>query len=288
MGMFSFLDKPFRTGATKAAREAKESGQVTLADQTALRNEIGGIYQPRMDMGNQAFNDLNSFYSGDQQSIIDQAQASPFMSSLISQGEQAIGRNAQATGGFRSGTTQENLAGNSQNVLMGLVNQMLEGKQNIAQAGYGATDSYTNAMQNIIAGQGNTRGQIANVGINQAAQKGNMLGGLLQAGAMVGGAMMTGGASAAAGGGAVGGAAGAGASAGGLAGAFSDKALKSEVVQIGTKNDLPWYSWRWNEKGNDLGLSGYDQGHIAQEVQAVRPELVTTKNGYLTVNYGGF
>lgn len=177
--------KMLRTGATSAARDAKLAGEKTLAEQQALRQEIGGIYQPRMDMGNQAAQDINAFYSGDQQEFIDQAQASPFMSSLVDAGENAIARNAQMTGGFRTGTNQENLAQNSQNVLAQLVSQIMQGKQGIAQAGYGATDAYTNAMQNIVAGVGNTRGQIANVDINQAAQKQNMIGGLVKAGASI-------------------------------------------------------------------------------------------------------
>lgn len=176
------LDKLTRTGATAAARDAKAAGATTLAEQQALREEIGGIYDPRMQAGNQAFGEITDFYGGNQQAIIDQAQASPFMSSLVAAGEEGIARNAQMTGGLRTGTTQENLAGNQQNVLMGLVNQILQGKQGIAQAGFGATDAYTNAMQNIIAGQGNTRGQIANVDINRAAQRGNMLSGLVNAG----------------------------------------------------------------------------------------------------------
>lgn len=245
-----------RTGATQAGRDAVSAGEQTLAEQQALRGEIGDIYQPRMDAGNQAFNSLSNFYNGDQQTIIDQAQASPFMSSLVNSGENAIARNSQATGGFRSGTNQENLAGNSQNVLMGLVNQMLQGKQGIAQAGFGAQDSYTNAMQNIVAGQGNTRGQIANVGINQAAQRGNQIGGLVNAGASIF--------------------------------AASDIELKSNIVKVGVKHDLNWYRWDWNELANKIGLTGSDEGHIAQEVQIVRPDLVTTKNGYLAVNYGGF
>jgi hypothetical protein len=184
MGMFSFIEKGLglRTGATKAAREAKEAGGVSLAEQQALKQEIGGIYDPRIQAGNKAFGELADFYGGNQQGIIDQAQASPFMSSLINQGEESIAKNAQMTGGLRTGTTQENLAGNSQNVLMGLVQQLLQGKQGIAQSGYGAQDAYTNAMQNITAGTGNTRGQIANIGINQAAQRGNMIGGLVNAG----------------------------------------------------------------------------------------------------------
>ena len=54
------------------------------------------------------------------------------MRNLKSQGENAIARNQQATGGFRSGTTQENLAQNSQNVLQGLVQQNLQGNQYLA------------------------------------------------------------------------------------------------------------------------------------------------------------
>lgn len=195
MGLFSKIagvatlglvgDDPFkglRSGATQAGKDAKAAGAVTLADQNELKGEIGDIYRPRIQAGTSAFNDLNQFYSGDQQAIVDQAQASPFMSQLVDTGEDAIARNAQATGGFRSGTTQENLASNSQNVLMNLVNQVLQGKQGIAQSGFGAEDAYTTAMQNITAGTGATRGEIANIDISRAAQKQNLLGGLAQGG----------------------------------------------------------------------------------------------------------
>ena len=264
MGLFSSvmkftglgnLDKLTRTGATGAARDAKAAGELSLADQMALKEEFKGIYDPRIQAGNQAFQDINAFYGGDQQTIIDQAQSSPFMSSLVGQGEDAIARTSQATGGFRTGTTNENLAQNSQNVLMNLVQQILGGKQSIAQAGFGATDAYTTAMQNIVAGTGATRGEIAGIDVNQAAQRGNMLGGLFQAGAT----------------------------------AFaSDEALKNNIVKIGDKNNLPWYSWDWNELAKTIGLTGSDTGHIAQEVEKVRPDLVVMQNGFKAVIYGGF
>jgi len=187
------LDKLVRTGATQAGKAATAAGEASLAEQQALKQEIGGIYDPRMRAGNQAFGELADFYGGNQQGIIDQAKASPFMSSLVNQGEKAISRNAQMTGGLRTGTTQENLAGNSQNVLMGLVQQMLQGKQGIAQSGYGAQDAYTTAMQNITAGTGATRGEIANIGINQAAQRRNMIGGLVSGAFNVGTSFMGGG-----------------------------------------------------------------------------------------------
>ena len=192
MGLFSKImgvatlglvgDSPFkglRTGATRAAKDAKLAGEVSLAEQQALKTEIGDIYNPRMQMGEQAFGDIAGFYGGDQQTIIDQAQASPFMSSLVGVGEDAIARTSQATGGFRTGTTNENMVQNSQGVLMGLVQQILQGKQGIAQAGFGATDAYTTAMQNIIAGTGATRGEIAGIDVSRAAQRGNMISGLV-------------------------------------------------------------------------------------------------------------
>lgn len=191
MGVFSkitgavgdAIGNPWRTGASSAARNAKKMGKESLAEQQALRTEIGDIYDPRMQAGNQAFGELTDFYGGNQQGIIDQAQASPFMSSLVDQGESAIARNAQSMGGWRTGTSGENLAQNSQNVLQSLVSQILQGKQGIAQAGFGATDAYTTAMQNIVAGTGATRGEIAGIDINKAAQRGNMLSGLVGAGA---------------------------------------------------------------------------------------------------------
>lgn len=281
MGLFDFTKK-FRTGKTAAgkagdaaAAQATDLGSQTLAEQQALKTEIGGIYQPMMDQGSTAFNEISDYYAGNQQPILDQAMSSPFMSQLIDTGEQAIARNAQATGGFRSGSTQENLAGNSQNVLMSLVDQVLQGKQGIANAGMGATNSYSNAMQNMQAGVGATRGQIAGVDIGNAAQKANqaagmtgMYGSLAGAGLVAGASLSKGPTS--------------------TMTRESDIRLKKNVVKVDEKHDLPWYTWDWNSKAKELGLTGSDEGHIAQEVQAVRPELVVERNGYLAINYGGF
>jgi len=272
MGLFDFT-KNFRTGRTAAGKaadaasaQATDLGNQTLNEQQALKKQIGGIYQPMMDAGGSAFNDLSGYYAGDQQPILNQAMSSPYMSQLIDTGEQAIARNAQATGGFRSGSTKENLAGNSQNVLMSLVNQVLQGKQGIANAGMGATDAYGNAMQNIQAGVGATRGNIANIDIANAAQKTNTAAGMTNMyGSIIGGA-----------------------ASGGAAALMSDARLKKNVVKVDEKHDLPWYTWDWNELAEDIGLTGVSEGHIAQEVQEVRPDLVTTKNGYLAINYGGF
>jgi hypothetical protein len=47
----------------------------------------------------------------------------------------------------------------------------------------------------------------------------------------------------------------------------SDSRLKSEIVKVGQFNGLNVYSWIWNDKAEELGLSGRAQGHIAQELQ---------------------
>lgn len=67
---------------------------------------------------------------------------------------------------------------------------------------------------------------------------------------------------------------------------FSDERLKADVVKIGEKNGLPWYSWKWNEKANELGVHGYSEGHLAGEVESKYPEAVhIDSSGYKKVNY---
>ena len=74
---------------------------------------------------------------------------------------------------------------------------------------------------------------------------------------------------------------GAGAQLGSAAFMFSDRRLKSNIKRVGT---------------HAIGVGIYDytmmgmtqRGVIAQEVEAVRPDLVKRHaNGYLMVNYGG-
>jgi len=70
--------------------------------------------------------------------------------------------------------------------------------------------------------------------------------------------------------------------------AFSDERLKTRVIRIGTKHDMPWYVWMWNDLAKDkFGLEGAEVGHMASEVELKHPELVKMVAGYKTVNYGG-
>jgi hypothetical protein len=75
-----------------------------------------------------------------------------------------------------------------------------------------------------------------------------------------------------------------------LAGMYflSDERLKENIKPIGTsKNGHKLYTWNWNDKAKDLGISDPTTGVIAQEVMKYMPEAVTKDaNGYYMVNYG--
>ena len=69
---------------------------------------------------------------------------------------------------------------------------------------------------------------------------------------------------------------------------FSDKRLKKNLVKIGvTDKGVNVYSWKWNEKAEDIGADSHPTvGVIAQEVQQIIPEAVIQhENGYLMVDY---
>ena len=69
----------------------------------------------------------------------------------------------------------------------------------------------------------------------------------------------------------------------------SDARLKENVTSIGTlPNGLGLYSWDWTNEAKEKGLSNHmTAGVIAQEVQAVMPDLVELQpSGYLAVHYG--
>lgn len=73
-----------------------------------------------------------------------------------------------------------------------------------------------------------------------------------------------------------------------LIGAFSDERLKTSIVRIGTRNNMPWYVWLWNGLAKDkFGLEGAEIGHMASEVEVKHPELIALVDGYKTVNYRG-
>ncbi len=167
MGMFSFIGDIFGdiTGANDAADASREASAQNLAFQQQGLDYLKEVQQPVLDIRNQALPALYGFYDptnpSGQADFVQGVQQSPFYESMIQQGEEAVLRNQAATGGLRSGTTQQNLARNSQGVLQGLVNQQLQGLGSFAQ-------TPINAGQ--IANQYGQMGQAAAQGALGAAQ----------------------------------------------------------------------------------------------------------------------
>ena len=245
----SFVGDIFDGITGKTAADASLAAADTSAQfQREALDYLKQTQEPLLEAQQFGLTGLMDFYGGDQQGLIDQVQANPFYQSMISQGEEAVLRNAAATGGLRGGNVQQALAQNSQNVLQGLTNQYLGGFGQLA-----GFQPNTAGVASMTSGIGNTLAQ-GQLGAAQAEQQG--IGNLVNIGTS-------------------------------LAGLFSDERLKDNVKRIGKVNGHNWYSWTWNNIAESLGLSGDSQGVIAQEVEQYAPHLIGERDGYKTVNYAG-
>jgi hypothetical protein len=161
------------TGAD-AADATKEAANTSAAAQMQQLNYLKEINAMPQQYKEQALAKLNALYGGGdagagvQQGLIDQAKTSPMYTELmggLKQGENAILRNASATGGLRSGNTNMALADYgtqlSNQALTSSYNQQLSGLSGLAGLP-------TNEAQigNTMAGIGATRA----AGIAGAAQ----------------------------------------------------------------------------------------------------------------------
>lgn len=162
-------------------------------------------------------------------------------------GEEAILRNAGATGGLRSGNVNDALARYNAELEQQAFGAGLQGLQGLAGLG-----SNANQIAATTAGIGQTLGQ----GITAAGQ----------ATAAGRSALISGGL-------------------GALGAYFSDARLKDNVKPVGQRNGLPWYTWTWNAEAANLGLFGDDEGVMAHEVAELKPEAVRVVDNYLTVDY---
>ena len=130
------IDKSLRPGLLRAEHEMEQAqGRLTEAQEYQAAN-------PHVDR------------QTGRQRMIDDVRQSPFFNSLLTQGEEAVARNAGVTGGLRSGNANEAFEQNSQNVLRGLVNERVRGLQSMA-----GLPSNTNAIAGSMAGIGATEGQ---------------------------------------------------------------------------------------------------------------------------------
>lgn len=144
----------------ESAKAAERGAQMEADAQQQALDYRKEVEAPVLEQRNKALPIMSNFYLDpkSQNKFINETMQSPFYQQMVDQGEQAIARNALATGGFRAGTPQLALAQNSQNVLNNMVKERMQGVASIA-----STPLNTNSIANNISqiGATNAAGQIA-------------------------------------------------------------------------------------------------------------------------------
>lgn len=280
------------TGADKAAREARQ-GAAMSAEAQKEGAEISAQYQkdaldylkekesiPRM-FAEGAMGHLGGIFGlpggTDMSRIMAGLDRVPYAdydlegeeARAMQKAEEAILRNASATGGLRSGNVQDALAETAidlslatgrnradlqnQKYAQGLsMLQGLAGAPTLAPQIAQATAGIGQTLGSGVTGAGNAlaQGRIASGQAKASGQMGVMTG-LMNMGAA----------------------------------AFSDARLKDNVKPAGERNGHKWYTWNWNQEAAELGLIGPDEGVMAHEIMDSSPEAVTKHGDYLIVDY---
>jgi hypothetical protein len=240
-----------------AGAKAVEKG---TAQQVAAQREALQYMKEREAVPQQfregALNRLGGFYGleGGDPGALEAVQSNPLYQATIGQlpqQEEAILRNRSATGALQTGGTDLMLAQNQQNNQLNAYQNVLGGLQ-----GFASLPSNSNNIANATAGIGQTQ-RMGTVGAAQSLAAGQQAAfdQTMQAAQ--------------------------------AAAAFSDIRLKTNVKPVGTRYGQSWFTWDWNKVALALGLSGSSEGVIADKLLQTRPDLVGSRDGYLTVNYEG-
>jgi len=259
MGIFSKL---FGDGGKAAANAAREASGIADQFQNQALTGFQESQNPLREARDTGLQGLMSLFAGGgigQQELIEKLKGSPLYQQLMGGaqfGEDAIRRNASATGGMRSGNVQYNL--NDYNTrlandaLLQSYNQELTGIRGLANQ---QPDDLN------IANMINNRGTIQSGGTTAAAQaretgRANRTSNIASTVGKVAGFF-----------------------------GFSDIRLKKNTQYEGMNNGHRWYSWDWNDEAKALGLEGHGEGVMATEVMEYMPQAVDADRGYIVVNY---
>ena len=246
------------TGSDKAADAATQGSQISAnAQREALEylKQTEALPQQLREGALTALGGLYGIGGNPQDALAKITGSAAYQNTLGTRaaGEEAILRNAGATGGLRSGNASDALARYNMELEQQAFNNGLQGLSGLA-----GLPSNANQIAQTTAGIGQTLGQ-GEVAAGQAVAAGR--GGFLSA--------LTGGLSAYTGAG----------------GKFSDTRLKTNIKPAGTRNGHRWYTWQWSKEANELGLFGDDEGVMAHEIADTKPEAVRVIKNYLTVDY---
>lgn len=280
----------------QASNAYLQGSQTAAASQQQALDYLKQTDQLPTGLREDALRSLGGLYSGGG-SITDRAMASPLYQAAVQQGENAVLRNASATGGLRSGNASENLAQVNQNALVAAYNDQIAGLQ-----GLSSLPSNANNIAGLMSGVGNTLGQGQSAAGNALAQGQLGAGNYLYQGANNAASTLYSGNVDAGNTAAQGAIAAANASAqgsqnginnmmgiGGMVmqgfSQFSDRRLKSNIEFTGEENGLRKYRWTWNDLALALGLSGQGTGVMADEVEKTHPSAVSVRDGFKFVDY---
>ena len=264
MGLFSgIIDTITGKSGRQAQGDSIRAAEIAAGGQRESLDYLKEVEALPLELRNKYLPQYADIASGGQgqQDLIDSAKASPLYDAIMGgqqAGEQAILRNASATGGLRSGNASGALTDYGSQLenkaLLTSYNQQLSGIQGLANMPLN-----TNNVANAMAAPARTQAQGIIAG-SQARQDANqsLTNNLIGLG---GAAFMA------------------------PAGTFSDIRLKDNIKYLGIDDGHKVYSWTWKKEAKEFGLKGDDTGVMAHEVAEYMPEAISTSGGYILVNY---
>jgi len=258
MGLFSgIIDTLTGKSGRNAQGESIRAAEIAAGGQRESLDYLKEVEALPLELRNKFLPQYADIASGGQgqQDLIDSAQASPLYNAIMGGqqvGEQAILRNASATGGLRSGNVSGDLSDYGSQLqnqaLLTSYNQQLQGIQGLANMPLN-TNNIAQQMSAPSATQ--AQGIIAGAQARQNADQSltnNFMG--------LGGAYL-----------------------------MSDIRLKSNIKYLGTDSGHNVYGWDWNDDAKRFGLTGKSSGVMAHELVDYMPDAISTEGGYITVNY---
>ncbi len=270
--MTDIIGKITDPGDFFGARAAKDAGQLssdlgyqTLGMQRDWMDYIKGAYAPYQQAGlgalSQQVGMLNDIGKPTDYSAI---QKGPEFAAAQQAAGGALMANREAMGGMGATSTGNALGANTFNIMNQIANQQKADQMNrfnalgaISGQGMQGSQGVGQFGGNTLSGMAGTMSGIGTGALNSAASQQQANTGLLSAGL-------------------------------GVASLFSDIRLKDDVVFTGdySNNGYKIYTWEWNKKANEIGLTGSGKGVIADEVEKEDPDAVNVDdNGYKKVNY---
>ncbi len=177
------IEKPFRTGQSRANRLAQQASQESKENFQAFFDTI----KPSIETGQGALQGLNELSTPEGLSaLFESLQGGSLAEGLISDRERSAKSYLAGTGLRRSGFGADTFADIPTDVLLELMDSVVSGKQSVASLGLGAASTGLGALGGV-----NTALNTGVAGAQNAANaKSNILGGLISGGAKIGAAFI--------------------------------------------------------------------------------------------------